>query len=478
MQDCIQDVDRDVFMLKSQAAETKNELKDSPGATGASWVETENVGGKGGMLDQEWTQQEWQDYMDEAVTAGSWSDAPPASSLGDPHRMEKPTTWITESGEKYELKTVWVPTSDDGNSGSWIEAWVNGSHLQQPHGLDDDMTGETELDDDEGDSSRTSNQLAAPPSAGDTMDTNETGDTNNTPPAATPGSEKVENTVDNENEETNGSNGEKNENEPVITKGDHDDGIVSKGEGTETKKGEGDQTDGPTNSEAPQIRIRQKRPASDMKAGLHEVSWVPLTETGFRDFMHACQHGHTVSESQDQRVAAVNTEPKPTESVKLQPARGYGTFQEFFRCQAPLQNAKDMTLEKLIEDCQSMDYVTPSFLVAKGHPPHVAETMAYINHLRIEWDVTEPVDVLWWLKRPAARSDKRPAREANALPKAKAKAEAKTKPKAKPTNGGDSKTEPTRTEYSLAKAKWKSSDIFKAMIEEMGQEEAKRRRYI
>ena len=52
------------------------------------------------------------------------------------------------------------------------------------------------------------------------------------------------------------------------------------------------------------------------------------------------------------------------------------------------------------------------------------------------------------------------AREANALPKAKAKAAAKEKPKAKatakdaPIAGGDSSCEPTRTEYSLAKAKF------------------------
>ena len=53
------------------------------------------------------------------------------------------------------------------------------------------------------------------------------------------------------------------------------------------------------------------------------------------------------------------------------------------------------------------------------------------------------------------------AREANALPKAKAKAEAKTKPKAKaaPLNGGDSLCGPTRTEYSLAKAKYMQENL-------------------
>jgi hypothetical protein len=114
--------------------------------------------------------------------------------------------------------------------------------------------------------------------------------------------------------------------------------------------------------------------------------------------MHACQHGHTVSASQEhQRVGAVNTEPKPTESVIWQPARGYGTFQEFFRCQAPIQNPEDMmSLEKLIEDCSSMDYVTPALLSCltggQWQPP------ACGNQLRVDEGVTEPTDVLWWLK--------------------------------------------------------------------------------
>ena len=52
------------------------------------------------------------------------------------------------------------------------------------------------------------------------------------------------------------------------------------------------------------------------------------------------------------------------------------------------------------------------------------------------------------------------AREANALPKAKAKAEAKEKPKVKAANsGGDSRCEPTRTEYSLAKAKFMQENL-------------------
>ena len=235
--------------------------------------------------------------------------------------------------------------------------------------------------------------------------TSETGGINTKQPAATPESEKGVHLDENANVEGHeGHDIQLDEKGPVTTKCDEE-GVETKGEESEekTQKCEGEdhyESAEPVNPDPPQKRIRQKRPSSDLKAGLHEVSWVPLTETGFRDFMHACQHGHTVSESQEhQRVGAVNTEPKPTESVISQPARGYGTFQEFFCCQAPVQNPEDMmSLEKLIEDCSSMDYVTPALLVDNGNPQHVAETMVYINQLWVEWGVTEPTDVLWWLK--------------------------------------------------------------------------------
>lgn len=55
-----------------------------------------------------------------------------------------------------------------------------------------------------------------------------------------------------------------------------------------------------------------------------------------------------------------------------------------------------MSLEKLIEDCSSMDYVTPALLSCltggQWQPP------ACGNQLRVDGGVTEPTDVLWWLK--------------------------------------------------------------------------------
>ena len=348
-------------MLKSQAAEIKNEPNMS-GTTGAS---------------------------------SSDSHAAPATLAG--------TTWEKdhEHGEKYVLKIVWVPFNDDGSSGCWIEAWIKESHLQQAHGLGDgdEWIDETDLDEEEGDRPRTSNQVAKSPRATETMDTSEI---NAKQPAATPEPEEGVHLDEHTNGEGQGDDIQLDEKGSVTTKRD-DEGVETNGESEGKTPCEGaehdDENAQPVKPE-PQKRFRQKRPAGDLKAGLHEVSWVPLTETGFRDFIHACQHGHTVSESQEhQRVAAVNTEPKPTESVIWQPARGCGTFQEFFRCQAPDQNPEDlMTLEKLIKDCSSMDYVDPALLVEKGDPPHVAETMAYIYRLRVEWGVTEPTDVLWWLK--------------------------------------------------------------------------------
>ena len=105
MQDCVHDLDGDVYMLKSEAAEIKNELKN-PGATGASATDCEDPATSAAVCDSNW--------------------------------KENQITWINENGEKFVLKTVWVPFSDDGNSGSWVDAWVKESHLQQTHSLDDE----------------------------------------------------------------------------------------------------------------------------------------------------------------------------------------------------------------------------------------------------------------------------------------------------------------------------------------------------
>lgn len=212
MQDCVHDLDGDVYMLKSEAAEIKNELKN-PGATGASATDCEDPATSAAVCDSNW--------------------------------KENQITWINENGEKFVLKTVWVPFSDDGNSGSWVDAWVKESHLQQTHSLDDEWVADTELEEDEGDCPQTSNQVAMPPNATETMVTSETGDINTKQPAATPESEKGVHLDENANGEGHeGHDIQLDEKGPVTTKCD-DEGVETKGEESEekTQKCEGEDHD-------------------------------------------------------------------------------------------------------------------------------------------------------------------------------------------------------------------------------------------
>ena len=131
------------------------------------------------------------------------------------------------------------------------------------------------------------------------------------------------------------------------------------------------------------------------KAQQH-VNWAPITKQGLEDFLRLCR-GYTsivvppVVTIPKLPVAITQLSVSKDKIIEWHPLRkeAMDDFMGTFRREAP----QDMTLEELIEYANG----TTSKNAFDGVPDEVMATIQYIWYLKETWDLTDPIDVEYWL---------------------------------------------------------------------------------
>ena len=143
----------------------------------------------------------------------------------------------------------------------------------------------------------------------------------------------------------------------------------------------------------PKAPKKAKKPKGDAEAG--DVSWKPLTKSGYKDFEDSCNGcGDKVHDPPDparQPHDVPKTEPKVT--WKPCTPRGVATFTSFFCQEACLET---MNLPELVDYMHSVKHDWS--LIPPKTPGYVADVVKYMSLLFKEWGVDGVKDFDYWLR--------------------------------------------------------------------------------
>ena len=143
----------------------------------------------------------------------------------------------------------------------------------------------------------------------------------------------------------------------------------------------------------PKAPRKAKKPKSDAEAG--DVTWKPLTKTGYKDFVDSCNGcGDKVHDPPDparQPHDLPKTEPK----VIWKPCtpRGVATFTSFF---GQAVSPENMTMPELVDYVRSVK--DDWSLIPPETPGYVTDVVKYMSLLITKWAVDSVMDFDYWLR--------------------------------------------------------------------------------
>ena len=183
-----------------------------------------------------------------------------------------------------------------------------------------------------------------------------------------------------------------------------DTGVTTKMEGNETDDNDKKETknpDEPTNgfvtpkkNQSP-TPAEPEKPAKRAKKEAGEISWTPLTKSGYDDFIDSCngcgREVHDPPQELHPKVSEKKEEPKVIWTPCTQ--TGVATFNQFFGEVFPETLALGDFVAYVIglgDDWTSVPSSTPSYVV---------DIMKYVSNLYNDWGVDGPSDIDYWVRQ-------------------------------------------------------------------------------